>query len=61
MMLEKLAAVKKFVALKPKKTTMKIIPTTIGRTPRFPVLMFSIARWKMPTCSAAASGGGAAS
>ena len=32
MMLSKLTGVKKFVALKPKKTTMKMRPMTIGRT-----------------------------
>ena len=36
MMLPKLTAVKKFVALIPKKTTMKIWPTTIGTIPRLP-------------------------
>ncbi len=44
MMLTKLVAVKKFVALKLKKTTMKIRPRTIGRTPRFPDLTLSTAR-----------------
>ena len=41
MMLLKLSAVKKFVALKLKKTTMNARPMTIGRIPRFPVLRLS--------------------
>jgi hypothetical protein len=44
MMLSKLFAVKKFVALKLKKTTMKTIPSAIGRTPRLPDLRLSIPR-----------------
>ena len=44
MMLTKLLAVKKLVALKLKKTTMKISPMTIGRTPRLPDLRLSNAR-----------------
>ena len=43
-MLTKLTGVKKFVALKLKKTTMKMRPRTIGRTPRFPDLMLSTTR-----------------
>ena len=38
MMLLKLSAVKKFVALKLKKTVISTRPRTIGRTPRLPVL-----------------------
>ena len=41
MMLLKLSAVKKFVALKLKKTTMNARPMTIGRIPRLPVLTLS--------------------
>ena len=52
-MLSKLSAVKKFVALKLKKTTMKIDPETIGRTPRFPDLTLSRARRGEPASRAA--------
>jgi hypothetical protein len=45
-MLMKFGAVKKFVALKLKKTTMKTSPTTSGSTPRFPARMFAQKRWK---------------
>ena len=41
-MLPKLTAVKKFVAVNPKKTTMKSSPTTIGTIPMFPVRTFSV-------------------
>ena len=41
MMLLKLSAVKKFVALKLKKTTMSTRPMTIGRMPRLPDLTLS--------------------
>ena len=54
-MLLKLTAVKKFVDLKLKKTTMKMRPRTIGRTPRFPALRLSTTRRispDSPVCSA---------
>ena len=51
MMLLKLSAVKKFVALKLKKTTMNARPMTIGRIPRFPVLRLSYARRQSPACA----------
>jgi hypothetical protein len=41
MMLLKLSAVKKFVALKLKKTTISARPMTMGRMPRFPALTLS--------------------
>jgi len=44
MTLSKLFAVKKFVALKLKKTTMKTIPRAIGRTPRLPDFRLSMLR-----------------
>ena len=43
-MFPKLTAVKKLVAVSPKKTTMKSSPTTIGTIPRLPVLMFAVIR-----------------
>ena len=59
MTLSKLFAVKKFVALKLKKTTMKMIPMTIGRTPRLPDLRFSTARvQRLATPAGVASAGG---
>ncbi len=51
--------VKKFVAVKPKKTTMKSSPTTIGTIPMFPVRTFSLMRSKKPLVpSSALSGAG---
>ncbi len=56
-MLPKLTAVKKFVALIPKKTTMKICPATIGKMPRFPERRFEVMRAKRPGAGSAACPG----
>ena len=44
----KLTAVKKFVAVSPKRTTTRISPTMIGAEPRLPVLTLNQALWYRP-------------
>ena len=57
-MLLKLSAVKKFVALKLKKTTMSTKPMTMGSTPRLPVFRLSSARRQSPASAGTSSPSG---
>ena len=62
--LTKLVDVKKFVAVKPKRTTTRISPTMIGTGPRLPVRTLSFVRSQAPLSplgSCSSSSGGARS